>query len=345
MKRRNELSPGWYLFALAIGIAAAIFFSPIESAAQRLTGPLTIDVPDDNPAMAVVPSQPLSVEIAITEVSTATQDVSKVVVTYGDVTLDVSERVIRESTTKENAALIIVSEKAVVTAFNQAFEVFLAREVDTNVYLLVATPGKYLVIVDVEGGRSTIRTVELKPHDSGPAPPPIDPPIEPVPDLSDLAKLSADLAAKINDPTTQAQLAASLGALDLLASSSIETAQAKVQTVVEGVLLARQGDSKFANWLDGWRRPLQSEMQKTPLTLESYAEAIKHIAAGLKKKISDVKRSNPVTKAKAAPPAISWKEPDFLTTNDVGMIWHGRRLERRCQPNGTCQFIWIKIDP
>lgn len=286
-------------------------------------------------------AKPLSVEATSVEVETATQSLKRIKVIFESNELNSSEVVVAESSSLQKAVLITVSEPARnVAAFNTEFESATIVKVDDSRYLLSGKPGKYLVVVDTINSGSTIRPVVLESS---------KPPEPPAPDLSELAKLSADLARQLNDPPTQSALAAELSKVNL-AGLDLEAAKRQVNTTIEQkVLLKRTGESRYKDWLNGWRRPMQQAIDAIPnLTFEAYQDAIKQIAESLQD--GQVSTSNGRSRVLALGTRtikpISgmfrpvWTQPPG--PHFIGQVHDGRRLDRVCNGN-SCSLVWNRI--
>lgn len=124
-------------------------------------------------------------------------------------------------------------------------------------------------------------------------PPPVDPvdPDKPTPgQYEQLRKLSLSAASKLGDPTTAKGLAETITATVAEIAAMCEQGQCPEITrakqmmilAVENRLLAREGESRNANWLDGWRKPINDGLvAANTSTVPEYLSAMLAVAAGL----------------------------------------------------------------
>lgn len=164
----------------------------------------------------------------------------------------------------------------------------------------IGTPGRYtftLIVADTEAridyATHTIVVGKLEPR-----PDPIpDDPVEPDPPdvpnpgkFEQLRKLSAERSASLGDPETAAGLAAAIRATDAQMEQMCKSGQcpglaaAKMMMVsaIEQRLAQRRGTSVAVNWLDGWRKPMDSALKQiNAADVPTYRAAMRALATGL----------------------------------------------------------------
>lgn len=162
----------------------------------------------------------------------------------------------------------------------------------------------------------------------------VESPEPPVADTAVLAQLSADLANRINDQPTREALGAALS--QPIAADIIGDAKSEIQSRVRSVLAARQGESRQADWLNDWRRPIQKEVQRIGvLSLSDYAAAIKSVADGLivepEGSIASVTLATPAPASNTLILSALQPDPQY----ELVPV-----LVKRCRPDGTCYQVY-----
>lgn len=183
----------------------------------------------------------------------------------GEKTLTKSEPVeIGRVVTSAPASLIEVgSETATVVDQQLSFNHSATIEGD----LLLSSPGSYLVFPGrIEGKLVTVEA--------------------PAPefDLSTIEPLVKQLAASLNDPTTQSDLVGVYFGLtqSMNDSVSLETAKATVKQSVLEAFRRRGFNSQRVDWVNGFQRPLQKEFVRLEIdSVEAYRLALLEVAKGL----------------------------------------------------------------
>lgn len=289
--------------------------------------------------------EPLNVEVSIVEVDAVVQTVKKTVVSFESADLESSESVESSETAKRKAALVSVSEEATVDAFSKDFEVAQVIETTGNRFLVLGSPGKYMLVIDT-GDRNKFMPVVIPGSEDNPPPPKDDDP--PASDLSSLKESSSMLADKLGDPVARKLLA---DALDIDLPDDFEQAKNKVQDAVNNTLLFRKRVmtreewqvSRLKDWMAGWRRPLVREMDRLEVdTLEEYKKAVRLISIGLGEssepdQIRSIKSTTPKQDLPSDPIPIT----HYLrsTTELVPVI------VKECGPFGRCidRVRWIEV--
>lgn len=153
----------------------------------------------------------------------------------------------------------------------------------------VGRPGRYdfiLIAADTTAAIDYATHTVTVSHPTEP-PPPTGPPAE----FEAIRVQSASLADRINDPETRSALAAAIFAVDAQIGSQCDSgtcpglavAQAQFVAAIESVLAGRQGSSRNANWLDGWRRPMDAAIKQiNPADVPTYRLVMRANATGLK---------------------------------------------------------------
>ena len=214
--------------------------------------------------------------VEVVELTATTQTVERTTLSFNGLELEAGETTGKTVSVKQQAILLTTDGPANVSAFNKDFELANVAEVEAGKYLITGKPGKYLAVVDTDKGNSFIPVII-----PGKEAPPEQPPQAPGGDLSSLEVLSAKRADSVNDPQTRAKLAVEL-AKPL--PSDYQRATGEVTRRVEEVLLFRDGESRNADWLAGWRLPMVEAMIALEVdTIEEYKEAVAYIAKGLAK--------------------------------------------------------------
>lgn len=165
------------------------------------------------------------------------------------------------------------------------------RLAETKSYVVVGT-GKVWIDVTAVDFEKQIFERDTFQIVIGKDPVPEDPedPTPPPGDLQDLLRISKEAAAAVNDPTTAAGLAASIRAAvtaidDQCARGTcpgLAQAKASVVQAIEQRLLMRQGASRNADWVNGWRVPVNLALQAlNTSTVPSYLAAMRAVATGL----------------------------------------------------------------
>ena len=276
------------------------------------------------PAIANAQDAPaLSVETSSIVIEQVEKTVVKTVTRFEGYLLETSERDVSQKTSETNAALVSCNQPATVLAFDNKFESVEVTQVgDGADYLLTGVAGKYLVIVNT-GTQSTVRVAEIQ--SSGP-------------ETASLALMSADLARRLDDEPTQTAIASNL--IDAEVSSAEDFAAAKLlsQNAIETALSARTGPSKYKDWLNGWRRPIQAEMKRLEIdTLEEYSPAIDSVVQGLMPQpVSESIDSVAIKTAAPVIPIDRYLQPRFEL----------KRTGKQCNSDGTCTPIyqWVPVN-
>ena len=134
--------------------------------------------------------------------------------------------------------------------------------------VLLTDPGEYLVFEEVPNFERV--TIEAP---------------EPEFDLSTIAPLARQLADNLNDPATRSMLSTAYeSTLNNLSKPDFTFKDAGdyvKQTVLE-VWPRRQGQSAFTDWVNGFQRPLQAEIQRVGVAdTKTYRAAIEEVVKGL----------------------------------------------------------------
>lgn len=237
---------------------------------------------------------PLSFEVTQIEVDTKVESIERTTLIFDGSEVSSTDKALNEKTVKTPAIRIVTSEPAEsVQAFNTDFDLAVVLKITDSEYVLAGSPGKYLLAVDIDR-RTKYRPVVIEPIEGQ------DP--DPGNDLAELAKLSSDLASRVNDPPTRAALHAALTGIlpELRDDLAVPDAARRTSLHIEKALFARSGDSVFKDWLGIWRRPIQKAMEGYKLTtVERYAKAVEMVAEGLK--VSSVNHIPDVGKLVAVP--------------------------------------------
>lgn len=145
-----------------------------------------------------------------------------------------------------------------------------------------------LIVADKEAAIDFVtHTVTI----SGALPDPIpEPGPTPVPELDKLQKLSMETAARLADANTAKAIAAAILAVDQQIDSmcasgqcpGLDIAKAMMVGGIENALNARPRTSLRVNWLDGWRKPIDSAIKSlNPKDVPSYRATMRAVASGL----------------------------------------------------------------
>lgn len=163
----------------------------------------------------------------------------------------------------------------------------------------IAEPGEYRFIVVVADKEASIDWAEHTiiilgaipvpiPDPNPDQPGPVDPVPPPVADFGPLEALSERVAIAVADSVTAVRLAGEFQSLlvSIAAMPTVGDARAVVSLAFEKVMLQREGESRNANWLETWRRPINDELAKLStagaiVTASQYAQAIDSVARGL----------------------------------------------------------------
>jgi len=174
---------------------------------------------------------------------------------------------------------------------------FLEIPVDRRVVFAIGTPGRYsfqLIVADKQAGISQavhfiqVGGVTLPPMPPTPVPPAPGPPIvapptpePPGPTLpeNDVAAASRRGVIALGDPATASALKSALEAIVRNPPTTIERQRSAVQDAIASVLLARTGVSREKDWLNEWRIPVNSSIDKV-VTDETYISLIEQAIRG-----------------------------------------------------------------
>lgn len=148
-----------------------------------------------------------------------------------------------------------------------------------------------LIVADKEAAIDFVtHTVTISGTLPDPKPDPDDPIPTPVPELEKLETLSMETAAKLADASTAKALSAAILAVDkqieVMCSNGqcpgIDTARAMMVAGIENALNARPRTSLKVNWLDGWRKPMDSAIKSlNTKDVPAYRAAMRAVASGL----------------------------------------------------------------
>ena len=148
-----------------------------------------------------------------------------------------------------------------------------------------------LIVADKEAAIDfATHTVTITGSLPDPTPDPDPPGPTPVPELEKLEKLSMETAAKLADVNTAKAISAAILAVDQQIESmcnsgqcpGLDTAKLMMVVGIENALNARPRPSLKVNWLDGWRRPMDSAIKSlNPKDVPAYRAAMRAIASGL----------------------------------------------------------------
>lgn len=289
--------------------------------------------------MALLPALGIAQELtpeppAMLTVETAITNLDKTVITLERCERSLEGELLGAPTETETSrrqdlqpvAMIVTSEAATVTAFDSNFMPQSVDQISDTKFYLAASPGRYLLLVNT-GTKSAVAVAVIPAAE--PVPDPVDP-VEPPPsDVSVLAKLSADLANRINDQPTRERLAASLARP--IESDNLDAAQNEIQWRIRDELKKRPRGTD-SPWLIDWRRPIQKEIQRLGVTtLSDYAAAIKAVADGLLAKPEGSTASGGSLGIIPADTTtiLSALQPDPQYELVPVLI-------KRCRPDGTC---------
>lgn len=161
------------------------------------------------------------------------------------------------------------------------------------------TPGSYQFMLiaadkqaDIHYTQHTVIVRGTLPPEPTPEPEPIPSP-EPTPppaNMQELVKISRDAAAKLNDAPTARAIATAIqqAATDIESGCKsgmcpgIDLAKSKMVKAIELALLARTGNSRNVDWMNGWRVPINAAVVRLGLNdVPSYVTAMRAIAVGL----------------------------------------------------------------
>lgn len=178
-----------------------------------------------------------------------------------------------------------------------------ANDTPGQVAFAVGKPGKYtfaLILADKEASIDYVsHTVTIGGTLPGPEPDPTpdpepDPQPEPtpVPELERLERLSTESAARLADAVTARGLAEAIMSVERQIEAmcaagqcpGLSAAKAMMVGAIERRLLARTGSSRNANWVDGWRIPIDARIKSlNPQDVPTYRAMMRAVAAGLTK--------------------------------------------------------------
>lgn len=201
------------------------------------------------------------------EIDTVVKTIKETTTIFGTQVLSTTTEVVSETKTTEKAiAVPVKSDRAVLIGSD--LQPFDAKATEDGV-LLLTKPGEYLVF-DFPIADFQRVTVEA-----------------PAPefDLSTIEPLVKQLAATLNDPPTQTDLAGvyfgstyNLTAPDV----SLEAAKAAVKQSVLEAFRRRGFNSQRVDWVNGFQRPLQKEFVRLEIgSVEAYRLALLEVAKGL----------------------------------------------------------------
>lgn len=152
----------------------------------------------------------------------------------------------------------------------------------------ISKPGTYefmLIMADkdpsISYAKHTVVVGGGSPEPDEPSEP--DPPSPDDPSFGSVRRASKDAAAKTSDAATIKHMIASLDvAIPKLGGMTEGEARKSVGYVIEGVLLARKGQSRDADWLT-WRKEVDIAVGAAdPRTVSQYADAVAAINSGLR---------------------------------------------------------------
>lgn len=164
---------------------------------------------------------------------------------------------------------------------------------------------------------------------------PTDPPAPPG-DFADVAELSERAAKALADPKTATALAAALGTITL---ADIDVMRGQCSAVIETVFLARDRESQDKDWLNQWRKPLDTLVEQKKVTKAAdYLAVIKAIANGLQAAIGSGQPSPQPPPAPVQPEVTItfWTQGDSCT-------WC-KTWEREVMPQATATPGWKVVE-
>ena len=188
-------------------------------------------------------------------------------VVYGDKVISSQEPKVSKKVVASKPAQSVEVGSDSVTIIGSDLEPRLVKAVDGVV--LLTDPGEYLVFEEAPNFKRV--TIEQPGQDFS---------------LSMIAPLARQLADNLNDPATRSMLATayestlvSLSKPDL----TFKDAGDHVKQTVLKVWPERQGQSLFVDWVNGFQRPLQTEIQRAGVAdTKTYRAAIEEVVKGLK---------------------------------------------------------------
>ena len=164
-------------------------------------------------------------------------------------------------------------------------------DADKSIAFSAAKPGRYVfwVIAEESDALATVRhivTVSALPSDH--TKPPGGGPADPVSDIEKTADAMAAkfaiVSGKLRDPDTAAAIATQWMAVSgkVRGSPTLEDAGVVISDATRAALAARKGVSRYVDWLNGFRVPLNKEIKdaidaghiKTPADLDVVIQAI-----------------------------------------------------------------------
>lgn len=150
-----------------------------------------------------------------------------------------------------------------------------------------------LIVADKEASIDFVtHTVSISGTLPDPKPDPDDPGPTPVPELERLETLSMETAAKLADVSTAKAISMAILAVDQQIESmcksgqcpGLETSRAMMVAGIENALNTRPRTSLKVNWLDGWRKPMDSAIKSlNTKDVPAYRAAMRAVASGLAK--------------------------------------------------------------
>ena len=159
------------------------------------------------------------------------------------------------------------------------------------------TPGSYQFMLiaadklaDIHYTQHTVIVRGTLPPTPEPEPIPEPQPELPPPDMQELVKVSRDASARLNDPSTARAIATAIqqAATDMEAGCKtgtcpgIDAAKLLMVKAIESALVARTGNSRNVDWMNGWRVPVNAAVARLGLRdVPSYLTAMRAIAVGL----------------------------------------------------------------
>ncbi len=160
----------------------------------------------------------------------------------------------------------------------------------SNIFFAIPRPGKYtfgLIVANREAQIDYVYHTVTVLSPSGPTNPgPVDPPPtdpQPPTSLQEITRLSREGATKLADPTTATALSTALTGILPSLSSSLPEAKRQVATAIETTLLFRSPASRTKDWLNQWRLPVASAIDKSPpRNVDEYRAMVSAIISGLR---------------------------------------------------------------
>lgn len=169
---------------------------------------------------------------------------------------------------------------------------FLEIPADRRIVFAIGSPGKYsfqLIVADTSAGISqAIHYVQVGGVTLPPVQPPQPPIVEPGPEPelptpplpeNEVADASRRGVVALADPATANAMKTALEAIVRNPPTIIDRQRSAVQDAIAGVLLARQGVSREKDWLNEWRIPVNTEIDKV-VTDGNYIAMIEQVIRG-----------------------------------------------------------------